>query len=158
MNRAGRAVPQAPRMVGMRMREHNRARMQPFKFSDPIKAAVDHHVGGAIRDHQRSMHSMPSRPLLNLTARAKKRQRHLKRVARVASPSLRERGRVRVYPSYDLQASKTPHISPLPFYKRRGGKRSGRQRGFPRRRDQILRLVIIETARTVLIGCACDLL
>jgi hypothetical protein len=52
--------------------------MQPLKFSQPIKTAIDHHVGIAIRHHQRSMHSMASRPLLNLTARTEERQFHLK--------------------------------------------------------------------------------
>ena len=76
MYRARRAVSQAPRMVGMRMCKHDRARMQALKFPEPIEAAIDHHIGAAIRDHQRSMHSMPSRPLLNLTARAEERQFH----------------------------------------------------------------------------------
>jgi hypothetical protein len=76
MHLAGRANSQAPRVIGMRVREHDRPRMQPLKFSQPIKAAIDHHVGTAIRDHQRSVHTMASRPLLNLTTRAKERQFH----------------------------------------------------------------------------------
>ena len=58
------------------MREHDRAGIYAFQFSQPIKAAIDHHIGAAIRDHQRGMHAMPSRALLDLTARAKERQFH----------------------------------------------------------------------------------
>src|SRR6266567_5249479 len=50
--------------------------MQPLKFPEPIEAAIDHHIRGAIRDHQRGMHTMPSRSLLNLTARAEECQFH----------------------------------------------------------------------------------
>jgi hypothetical protein len=47
--------------------------MQPLEFPEPIEAAINHHIDAAIRDHQRRMHAMPSRPLLNLTARAEER-------------------------------------------------------------------------------------
>src|SRR5438309_10226857 len=76
MHRARRTISQAPRMLRMRVREHDRLRMQPLKLSQTIKAAIDHHIGIAIRDHQRGMHAMPSRALLDLTARAKERQFH----------------------------------------------------------------------------------
>src|SRR5437016_10691176 len=76
MHRARRTISQAPRMIRMRVREHDRLRMQPLKFSQPIKAAIDHHIGAAIRDHRRGTHGMPSRALLDLTARAKERQFH----------------------------------------------------------------------------------
>jgi hypothetical protein len=46
--------------------------MQPLEFPEPIEAAIDHYIRGAIRDHQRGMHTMPSRSLLDLTARAQK--------------------------------------------------------------------------------------
>src|SRR5438093_1098337 len=46
------------------------------KVPEPIEATIDHHIRGAIRDHQRSMHTMASRPLLDFTARAKERQLH----------------------------------------------------------------------------------
>jgi hypothetical protein len=35
-------------MIRMRVREHDRPRMQPLKVSQPIKAAIDHHIGAAI--------------------------------------------------------------------------------------------------------------
>jgi hypothetical protein len=57
-------------MIRMRMGEHNRVGLQAIKFSQLIQAAIDHHIRAAIRDHQRGMHTMPSRSLLNLTARA----------------------------------------------------------------------------------------
>jgi hypothetical protein len=64
----------------MRVREHDRIWMQPLKFPQPIKAAIDHHVRAAIRDHQRGMPMMPSRPLLNLAAGAEEREFHLGRL------------------------------------------------------------------------------
>jgi hypothetical protein len=60
----------------MGVREHDRPRMQPLKFSHPIKAAINHHIGTAIRNHQRSMHTMPSRALFDFTARNEKRKLH----------------------------------------------------------------------------------
>ena len=81
MHRAGRTVSQAPRMVGMRVGEHDRAGAQPLEFSQPIKAAIDHQSGAAIRDQQRAMHIMPSRPRLDLPARAKKREFHRSRLS-----------------------------------------------------------------------------
>src|SRR4026209_1225755 len=76
MHGTRRAVSQAPSVIRMRVREHDRARLRPFKFPQPIKAAVDHHIRAAIGDHQRSVHMMPTRPLLYLTARAEERQFH----------------------------------------------------------------------------------
>ena len=79
IHRTRRPAFQSPRVIGMRVREHDRARTQPLKFSKPIKAAIDHHIGAAAGDHQRRVHVMPSRPLLNLTARAEKYQVHLEK-------------------------------------------------------------------------------
>src|SRR5207248_10491334 len=76
MHRAGRAVSQAPRVVRMRMGEYDSLRMQPLEFSQPIKAAIDHDIGTAIRDHQRNVHAMASRPLFDLTACAEECQFH----------------------------------------------------------------------------------
>src|SRR5205823_12945431 len=66
----------APRVIRMRVREHNRPWMQPLKFPEPIEATIDHHIRGAIRDHQRGMHTMASRARVDLAAGAKKRQFH----------------------------------------------------------------------------------
>ena len=63
----------------MRVREHDRARVKPLKFPQPIEAAIDHHVRAAVGHQQRCMHSMPSRACLNLTACAEKRQFHLEK-------------------------------------------------------------------------------
>jgi hypothetical protein len=60
----------------VRVREHDRPRMQLLKFPQPIKAAIDHDIGAAIRDHQGSVHTMVSRPLLDFTARAEEREFH----------------------------------------------------------------------------------
>ena len=73
-----RAFSQAEGVVGMRMCEHDRVRMQPLKFSKPIKAAIDHHACAAIRHEQRSVHAMPPGSRLDLTARAEEREFHLK--------------------------------------------------------------------------------
>ena len=45
---AGRAVSQTPGVIGMRMGQHNRVRMKPLEFPQPIEPAVDHHFGAAI--------------------------------------------------------------------------------------------------------------
>ena len=42
-----RPVFQAPRMIRMRMGEHNRVGLQAIKFSQPIQAAIDHHIRAA---------------------------------------------------------------------------------------------------------------
>jgi hypothetical protein len=68
-------------MIGMRMREHDRIGMEPLKFSQPIKAAVDYHICAAVRNHQGRVHAMPSRPLLYLTARAEEGQFHREKLA-----------------------------------------------------------------------------
>jgi hypothetical protein len=60
----------------MRVREHDRARMYPFQFSEPIKTAVDHHTPAAMRNQQRSVHAMPASARLDFTARAEECQRH----------------------------------------------------------------------------------
>ena len=75
-NRTERALLQTPGMVRMRVGKHDRVRMKKRKFSEPIKAAVDHHVGPAIRDEQRAVHSMPSGPRLDLPAGAEEREFH----------------------------------------------------------------------------------
>lgn len=72
-------------MIGMRVREHDRPRTQPFKFSQPIKAAIDHHISTAIRNQQRSMHTMSSGVRVDLATRAWKRQFHSEKV-RVTLP------------------------------------------------------------------------
>jgi len=76
MHGAGRAIFQSPCVVGMRVREHNRAGMHPLKFSQPIKAAIDHYIGAAVRNHQRSVHTVPSCSLLDLAACAEESQFH----------------------------------------------------------------------------------
>ena len=60
----------------MRMREHDRAGIDAIQFSQPIKAAIDHHIVGAIRDQQRRVHLMTPRARINFAARAEKRQFH----------------------------------------------------------------------------------
>src|SRR5436305_13864227 len=77
-----RAFFQSPGVVRMRMCEHDRVRMQPLKFSKPVKAAIDHHACTAIRHEQRSMHAMPPSTRLDLTARAEEREFHSKRCRR----------------------------------------------------------------------------
>jgi hypothetical protein len=60
----------------MRVREHNCARVQPLKFSQPIKSAIDHHARAAVAHQQRCVHPMPARAHLDLAARAEKSQFH----------------------------------------------------------------------------------
>jgi hypothetical protein len=48
--------------------------MQPLKFSQPIKATIDHHVRAAVGHKQRCMHAMASRARLDLAACAEERQ------------------------------------------------------------------------------------
>src|SRR5436190_11508424 len=80
IHRTGRAAFQSPRVIGMRVREHNRARIDAFEFPQPIKTAIDHHVCIAIRYQQRRVHAMPPRPCLDLAACAEERQHHWKRL------------------------------------------------------------------------------
>ena len=60
----------------MRVREHDRPRVNPLKFPQPIEAAIDHYVCTAVRDQQRGVHPVPSRARLDFAARAEKRQVH----------------------------------------------------------------------------------
>jgi hypothetical protein len=60
----------------MRVREHDRARVKPLKFPQPIEAAIDHYVRAAVGHKQRCMHAMPSRARLDLAACAEERQFH----------------------------------------------------------------------------------
>ena len=76
MHWAGRAVSESPRVIGMRVREHDRAGMQALKFSQPIKTAVDHHTRAAVAHQQRCVHAMAACACLDFTARAEKRQLH----------------------------------------------------------------------------------
>ena len=73
-----RAFSQAEGVVGMRVCEHDRVRMQPLKFSKPIKAAIDHHACAVIRHEQRSVHAMPPGSRVDFTARAEEREFHAK--------------------------------------------------------------------------------
>ena len=63
----------------MRVREDNGVRMQPLKFSQPIKAAINHHFGAAIGHEQRSVHSMAARPRFDFAAGAQKGELHQER-------------------------------------------------------------------------------
>jgi hypothetical protein len=60
----------------MRVCEYDRARMQPLEFPQLIEAAINHHIGAPIRDHERRMHAVPSRALLDFTACTEKRKLH----------------------------------------------------------------------------------
>jgi len=76
MNGARRAVFQAPGVVRMRMSEHDRVGMQPFKFPEPIEAAINHYAGVTVRHQQRAVHAMSPCPRCDLTARAKEDEFH----------------------------------------------------------------------------------
>jgi hypothetical protein len=76
MHRAGRAFLQAPGVVRMRMRKHDRAGMQPLKFSQPIEAAVNHHGRATMGNQQRSVHAMPPRPRCDLAPCTKEGEFH----------------------------------------------------------------------------------
>ena len=60
----------------MRVGERDRVRVQSLKFSEPIKAAIDHHLCAAIRDEQRSVHAMLRRARFDLAARAEEGEFH----------------------------------------------------------------------------------
>lgn len=62
--------------IRMGVGEHNRARTQSLKFSQPIQAAIDHHPGAPIRHQHRAVHAMASCPRVDFPARAKKREFH----------------------------------------------------------------------------------
>ena len=81
MHRAGRAISQAPRVIGMRVGEHDRRRANTFQFAQPIKAAIDHHIRTAIGNQKRCVHAMPSCPRFDFAARAEERQFHQESLA-----------------------------------------------------------------------------
>jgi hypothetical protein len=60
----------------MSVREHDRARVKPLKFPQPIETAIDYYVCTAIRDQHRGVHPVPSRACFDFTARAEERQFH----------------------------------------------------------------------------------
>jgi len=72
VHRTSPAAFQAPGVIRMRVREHDRVGVQPLKFSQPIKAAINHNVGAAIRHEQRAVHAMPPRPRFDFPTRAEK--------------------------------------------------------------------------------------
>ena len=76
MHWAGGAVFQTPGVVWVRVRENDCIGSEPFKSSEPIKAAINHHLGTTIRDQQQTMHVMPPRPRLDLPARAQEHEFH----------------------------------------------------------------------------------
>src|SRR5438067_5434547 len=69
----------------MRMGKHDRLGLQPFKFSEPIESAINHHAGVTIRHQQRAMHAMPPRSCVDLRTRAEKCELHQ---ARESFPSV----------------------------------------------------------------------
>ena len=76
MHWAGGAVFQTPGVVWVRVRENDCIGSEPFKSSEPIKAAINHHLCTTIRDQQQTMHVMPPRPRLDLPARAQEHEFH----------------------------------------------------------------------------------
>ena len=52
VHRTGSAISQSPGVIRMRVCKHDRAGTQPLKFSQPIKAAINHHIGPAVADEQ----------------------------------------------------------------------------------------------------------
>jgi len=73
---AWRAFFQAPGVVRMRVGEHDRVGMQPFKFPEPIETAINHHAGATIRYQQRAVHAMPPRSYVDFATRAEKCEPH----------------------------------------------------------------------------------
>src|SRR6266496_3688864 len=76
MHWARRAFFQAPGVVRMRMGEHDRVGMQPFKFPEPIETAINHHAGATIRHQQGAVHAMPPRSCVDFATRAEKCEPH----------------------------------------------------------------------------------
>jgi hypothetical protein len=52
VHRTRRAFLQAPSVIRMRVCKHDRAGAQPLKFSQPIKAAINHHIAPAVGNEQ----------------------------------------------------------------------------------------------------------
>ena len=83
-HRAGRAIFQTPRMVGVSVAENNRVGSESFEFAEPIESAIDHHFGAAIRDEKRTMHPMASGSGFDFAAGAQEDDFHFKTIAAVA--------------------------------------------------------------------------
>jgi hypothetical protein len=69
-NGTRRAILQAPGVIGMRMRQHDRIGSQPSHSPQPVESAVDHHAAGAMPDQERRVHTMLAGPRLDLAASA----------------------------------------------------------------------------------------
>ncbi len=63
------------------MREHDCVEMEPLKFSQPIKSAIDHHLLPAIGHQQRAVHMMSPRPRFDLSTGAEEREFHQETIA-----------------------------------------------------------------------------
>ena len=112
VDRAGRAVLQSPCVIRMRVCEHDRAGLKTFKFSEPIKSAINHHVAAAIRHQQRSVHAMSARPRLDLTACAEKREFHrARRIVSKRRPIQRYSTGAYAHEVYERQEWISPHFS-----------------------------------------------
>ena len=71
---ARRALRQAPGMISMGMRQHNRRRRDRLQQAQPVLAAIDHDAGVAGPDKRRAVTPMLARPDVDLTACPEKSQ------------------------------------------------------------------------------------
>ena len=69
-NGARRTILQAPGVIGMCMRKHDRVGSQSSHSPQPVESAVDHHAPGAMPDQERRVHTMLAGPHLDLAAGA----------------------------------------------------------------------------------------
>ena len=69
-NGARRTIFQAPGVIGMCMRKHDRVGSQSSHSPQPVESAVDHHAPGAMPDQERRVHTMLAGPHLDLAAGA----------------------------------------------------------------------------------------
>jgi hypothetical protein len=87
-NGTRRAILQAPGVIGMRMRQHDRVGSQPPKPPQPVESAVDHHAPAAVRDQERSMHTVLAGPHRDLAAGAEKLEMHRPSVLSASDPEI----------------------------------------------------------------------
>src|SRR5262245_13474935 len=87
-NGTRRAILQAPGVIGMRMRQYDCVGSQPPKFPQPVESAVDHHAPGAMRDQERTVHTMLPGAHLDLAAGAEEMEMHRPSVLPASDPEI----------------------------------------------------------------------
>jgi hypothetical protein len=77
VNRAGHAATETPGVVGVRVRDDDRARAKVVEPAEPIFATVDDDAPAAMQYEEDRMHPVAWRPDVDVAARSEKEALHL---------------------------------------------------------------------------------